>query len=97
MQTYIIVWNVFNMNSENSCEKQIVRVSSKKWDRENDEHRIERNNIQKNGANNENAEAEEEVVDPYTQKRRESLKNFVYDISGKVSSSCFRRLGSCEF
>lgn len=66
------------MNSGNSCEKQIVRVSSKKWDRDNAG--------EKKG---ENFEAEEEVVDPYTKKRRESLKNFVYDIAGKVSNFIF--------
>lgn len=75
------------MNGENSCGKQIVRVSSKKWDRENDEIKPTGNDVHKNCASKDNVEAEEEVVDPYTQKRRESLKNFVYDLSGKVSSS----------
>lgn len=83
------------MNSENSGGKQIVRVSSRKWDRDNTEPKAERNNIKKNGAHKDIVAAEEEVVDPYTEKRRESLKNFVYDISGKVSSFYF--CTSCNF
>lgn len=77
------------MNSGNSCEKQIVRVSSKKWDRDNAGEKKGENNVKKNGVDKEKVETEEEVVDPYTKKRRESLKNFVYDIAGKVSNFIF--------
>lgn len=79
------------MNRENSSEKKIVRVSSKKWDRTKSagEH-VVGNNVKKNGVTKENAiETEEEVVDPYTKKRRESLKNDVYDMAGKVRTNMF--------
>lgn len=74
------------MNSENNSEKQIVRVSSKKWAKENGNTSKGENNITGNGVGKGNIETEEEVIDPYTKKRRESLKNFAFDIAGKVSS-----------
>lgn len=73
------------MNSVNSYERQIRRVSSKKWDRAKDGETSKGNNVRNNCLNQEDGDEEEEVIDPYTKKRRESLKNFAYDIAGKVS------------
>ncbi|CAH1115002.1 unnamed protein product [Psylliodes chrysocephalus] len=63
------------MTSE-STYRQIVRVSSKK----------NRNYDEENGKQfvNHSVDCHEEVVDPFTIKRRESLQNNVYDIYGKV-------------
>lgn len=74
------------MNSENNCEKHIVRVSSKKWDKENVDKSQGENSVTRNGVEKGALDADEEIVDPYTKKRRESLKNFAYDIAGKVST-----------
>lgn len=89
------------MNSENSCDKKIVRVSSKKWERNNvgGENSTE-NNDRKSVGGKENVEDEEEIVDPYTKKRRESLKTYAYDIAGKVSKCClcslFKQASICN-
>lgn len=69
------------MNGQTTCDKQNVKVSSpRKWEYDDEE---KWRNL--NGEFSGNAvEIEEDIVDPYTKKRRESLKHFVYDIAGKV-------------
>lgn len=76
------------MNTESSCDKHIVRVSSRKWDRKNQiGSNAEENDVVRNGGKTLSS-ADEEEVDPYTKKRRESLKSYMHDISGKVSILC---------
>lgn len=73
------------MDSANG-KRKIVRVSSKKGHNENDDQ--DNNDGDCAGTSEpkcpEVAEVEEEIIDPFTRKRRESLKNDVFDIYGKV-------------
>lgn len=67
------------MESDEGSYRKIVRVRSKK-DGDNGEV------VSRPCRDSVSSVASEEEVDPYTKRRRESLKNNVYDICLKVST-----------